>query len=321
MGLSRFANRNNATAQPSAEAADNNSNGPPAPTPTLTPTPGGETTAAPADPFTSYEMMTPGQEFGGYDGADDFEYGGGMEDYSSPFAPMEYTVRTQPCGTERPGKSVSRGGCVQNLTASTIRPFSFLHLQMMYQEAAPTTQEPLADPTIAAGQTRERDENIAASANQQVQAAAGAEDSVKTPAAFTPPFQVAASVANATVPADRPKVSSRSWLPKNPTHQWLSPTPNGGATPKSIIPPPAAASKASAAAAQPNTMLPPRSGILFTARPKNQPVLQLVAAAPAPRTTSAAPSAAGNGRGNSGGGTPRSRKGVPRKARRGRSKL
>lgn len=125
MGVSRFANRNNATAQPSAAAADNNSNGPPAPTPTLTLTPGGETTAAPADPFSSYEMMTPGQEFGGYDGANDFEYGGGMEDYSSPFAPMEYTVRTQPCRTKTPRQSVSRGRCVPDLTASTIRPFRF----------------------------------------------------------------------------------------------------------------------------------------------------------------------------------------------------
>ena len=86
-GLSRFANRNNKAAAPPS-AADNNSNASPAPAP------GGEMTTAPAASFESYGMMNVGQGFGGYDGANDFEYGGGMEDYNSAFAPMEYTVRT-----------------------------------------------------------------------------------------------------------------------------------------------------------------------------------------------------------------------------------
>jgi hypothetical protein len=166
----------------------------------------------------------------------------------------------------------------------------------MYGDADPETQEATPDPTIAANQAYECDENVPASSNQNLQTFA-AEGAGKTPEASTPPCQVPDSVAKSTVPVDRPTVS-RSWLPKDTTHQWLSPTPNGGTAAKSV-PPPTATPKVSAATSKPSTVLPRRSGILFTARPKNQPVLQLVAA-PTPRMTSAAPSAS-DGRGTSGG--------------------
>jgi hypothetical protein len=78
-----------------AAAADNSSNGPPAQTP------GGEMTTAPAASFDGYEMMNTGQQFGGdFDGAADFGYGGGVEDYNSPYAPMDYMVRTERCKME-----------------------------------------------------------------------------------------------------------------------------------------------------------------------------------------------------------------------------
>lgn len=164
---------------------------------------------------------------------------------------------------------------------------------MTYPEAEPETRGPAADPMFEANQAQECDENVAASSNQTLQAAV-AEGAVKTHEASTPPCQVPESVAKSTVPSDRPNVS-RSWLPKD---MWLSPTPNGGAAAKSV-PPPAATSKISAATPKPSTVLPRRSGILFTARPKNQPVLPLVAA-PDPRMTSTVP-AASDGRGTAGG--------------------
>jgi hypothetical protein len=93
VGLSRFAKHSKAA------VADNSSNGPPAQTP------GREMTTAPAASFDGYEMMNTGQEFGGdFGGAADFGYGGGMEDYNMPYAPMDYTVRTERCRMGGRGK-------------------------------------------------------------------------------------------------------------------------------------------------------------------------------------------------------------------------
>lgn len=91
-GLSRFANRSKAAP---VAAADNNSTN--VADPAAAATPGGESATAPAAAASDgYGMMTSGEEYGGYDEAADFGYGGGMEDYNynSPFFQTEDSVRT-----------------------------------------------------------------------------------------------------------------------------------------------------------------------------------------------------------------------------------